>query len=65
MATIGESWNQAAGATGADQVGSGTGYLLALTILTLEIMWWAGLTFLVKRGFGIKRVENSEEKLNL
>ena len=50
MATIGESWNQAAGATGVDQVDSSTGYFLALSLLTLEIIWWLGLAFFVKRG---------------
>ena len=62
MATLGESWNQAAGATGVEHVGSSTGYyLLALSILTLEIIWWVGIGFFVKRGFGIKRAAKVED----
>ena len=50
MATFGESWNQAAGATGVDQAGSSTYYILGLTILALEVIWWLGLAFFVNRG---------------
>ncbi|MEE3082988.1 MAG: hypothetical protein VX320_02715 [Candidatus Thermoplasmatota archaeon] len=65
MATLGESWNQAAGATGVDQAGSSTGYyILALSILTLEIIWWVGIGFFIKRGFGIKRTEKAEDQLS-
>lgn len=63
MATIGESWDQAAGATGVDQVGSSTGYyILGLTIFVLEIIWWLGLVFFVKHGFSskIRRQQQSD-----
>ena len=45
---IQEAWNQAAGSTGVDDVGTGFGFSLAIVILLLEIAWWFGLGMLVR-----------------
>jgi len=45
---IQEAWNQAAGTTGADDVGTEFGLSLAIVILLLEVAWWFGLGMLIR-----------------
>jgi hypothetical protein len=46
---LGEAWNTAAETTGVDGIGTELGLGFGLFLATFEVIWWAGIAFIVKR----------------